>query len=60
MEELVIIGSGCAGYAAAIYAARAELKPVVFEGTTPVMDWLIYICWSTITVLHIANTCIRP
>ena len=35
MEELVIIGSGCAGYAAAIYAARAELKPVVFEGTTP-------------------------
>jgi hypothetical protein len=32
----------------------------VFEGATPVMDWLIYICWSTVIVVHIANTCIRP
>lgn len=32
-ERTVIIGSGPAGWSAAIYAARANLKPLLFEGT---------------------------
>lgn len=34
-EKLVIIGSGPAGYTAAIYAARADLNPLIIEGPVP-------------------------
>lgn len=56
VENVVIVGSGPAGYTAAIYAARANLKPVVFEGlqngrggqlmtTTEVRIWPPAPCW---------------
>ena len=35
MHNVVIIGSGCAGNTAAIYAARASLKPLVISGHEP-------------------------
>ena len=35
MEHVVIIGTGCAGLTAAIYAARSNLSPLVLTGTMP-------------------------
>ena len=35
MEKVIIIGSGCAGYTAAIYTARANLSPLLVTGEMP-------------------------
>ena len=35
MEDIIILGTGCVGLTAAIYAGRAQLKPLVLEGNQP-------------------------
>ena len=39
MENVIILGSGCAGYTAGVYASRANLNPLLLTGTE--------LAWST-------------
>lgn len=50
VENMVIIGSGPAGYTAAIYAARANLRPFVFEGVSAGGD--VWACSGSAVGLH--------
>ena len=52
MEDVVIIWSGPAGHTAAIYTARANLKPLMFEGF---MAWWIAAGWQLTTTTKVEN-----
>jgi thioredoxin reductase (NADPH) len=47
MEKLIIVGSGPAGWTAALYAARANLQPLVFAGRPGLMQPGGQLMWTT-------------
>ena len=50
MENVIILGTGCAGFTAAIYAARANLEPLVLEGDMPGVNLPPLPKWKTFPV----------
>ena len=47
VRDTVVLGTGCAGLTAAIYAARANLKPLVIEGHEPGGQLSLRRWWKT-------------
>ena len=48
MEKVIIVGTGCSGLTAAIYAARANFAPLVLEGHEPFPAILVNRRWELV------------
>ena len=44
--KLLVLGSGPAGYTAALYASRAKMKPLLFKATTEIKLWFYSKKWD--------------
>ena len=54
-HRLIIVGSGPAGYTAAVYAARAALTPVLITGVEVVLIYLPLAKWFVVTSLCVLS-----